>query len=96
MNNRKFNRWVGSDALGLTAQPNEEIIPEQYVVNGVPFIKKLSFLNESNCSIIVNDGMPIFLSGGQGFSTDYADGPIYSLKIVEPDIKYQWVGIINA
>jgi hypothetical protein len=50
-------------------------------------------MNDSDCSVLINENSAaIFLRAGQGFETNELDSPIYSFKIVEAGISYNFLG----
>ena len=61
-------------------------------VNTVPIqYYKLALINDQSCSLIINnDPVAKFIRAGQGFETTEIDAPIFSLKIVEAGITYNW------
>jgi hypothetical protein len=85
------NGYFGSSALE-TSVANAELIPTKPAdwTQGYS-VKKLSFMNNSDCTLIINGGDPIFIRGYQGFSTDYNDKYITSLKIGENGVVYNIV-----
>lgn len=87
--------YIGSPNLETTSSANFEIIPNP--PTSFHYKKynlyKLSFLNHNlDCRVIINGGNPIFLAAGQGFEMNEIDTPIYSFKIVETGISYNWLG----
>lgn len=89
----KGNGYIGSPQLEITDSPNYEVIPDSPPswTNGYSFYK-FAFLNDSDCTVKINGGAPIFLRANQGFSSDYYDQPISSFVIVEEGIQFNWVG----
>jgi hypothetical protein len=88
---------IGSGYLGSpnieTSVANAEIIPAKpsnWTV-GYKFYK-FSFLNQSACHVSINGGNQIYLSENQGFTITEVDQPIESFKVIEGNIKYQWLG----
>lgn len=85
---------LGSQSL-QTSTANMEIIPSppdnwtvDYQLN--PF----SFMNDQDCTVRINGSDPIFLRAKQGFNLDHKYKTIRSFVIVEPEITFNWIGII--
>jgi hypothetical protein len=77
--------YIGSDSI-QTSVAGQEIIPEGYIMY------KMTLINNQECTIEINDNDPIFLRAYQGFNMNVHDREIYSLSIVEADIKFSWFG----
>jgi hypothetical protein len=75
----------GSSSL-QTSVANAEIIPV-----GVSFYF-FQFSNDQDCTIKINDSNPIFIRANQGLVSTFHDRMVYSFKIVESGIKYNWIG----
>jgi hypothetical protein len=88
--------YIGSPSLQVTSAPNEEVIPSPPVNETVKYnCYKFSLMNDEQCKILINRSEnPILLRAGQGFSTSEIDAPIYSLKIVEEGITYNWIAAV--
>jgi hypothetical protein len=84
--------YIGSSQL-LTSTVNQEIIPSP--PSSKPFKKyslyQMSFLNDQNCTVVINEDATIFLRAGQGFESDSEDMPIYSFVVKESGITYNWI-----
>jgi hypothetical protein len=81
--------YIGSNSL-QTSTANQEIIPSIPIQYN---LYKFQFQNDEDCSIFINkSAAPLFLRAGQGFEMDKNDAPIYSFKIVEADITFNWIG----
>jgi len=88
------NGFIGSATI-LTSVANQEIIPDpDPSLNWTQGYKlaKVTLLNYSDCTVKINNGLPIFLKSYQGFNTDGTDALITSLKIVENGILYSFMG----
>lgn len=74
-----------------TSVAGAEILPST-PVGTIPInYYKLSLINDQNCSLIINnDPVAKFIRAGQGFEINEMDAPIFSLKIVEAGITYNW------
>ena len=53
---------------------------------------KFSFVNNMDCTVIINNQSEIFLPITQGFNIDENDAPIYSFVIKESGVTYNFVG----
>lgn len=85
--------YIGSPHLETSETSNYEVIPESPPTwSGGYSFYKFAFMNDQDCTVIINGGNPIFLRAGQGFSTDYYDKLIESFVIVEEGIQYNWIG----
>ncbi|MFS0643692.1 hypothetical protein [Siminovitchia sp. 179-K 8D1 HS] len=84
--------YIGSQEL-QTSEANKEIIPSKPDdwTHGYK-LYKFSFMNESDCTVVINDKYTIFLKANQGLSIDKGDEPIVSFKIKEGGIKYNFIG----
>lgn len=87
--------YLGSPSL-QTSVANAEILPappENFSLGKKYNFYKFAYMNDQDCSVLINSNTtPIFLRAGQGFETNEADAPIYSFKIVEAGITYNWLG----
>ena len=87
----KSVKIIGSKTLE-SSQANAEIIPDAPDNWNRPIIlNKFAIINYDDCTLIVN-GEEIFLKSGQGFTTDFEDVKISSVKIKESGIAYNWIG----
>lgn len=82
---RQGTRFLGSDEI-KTSVANEELVPQG------KYFYKFSFVNENDCTVIINNEEPIFLKEGFGFSTNEVDPNISSFVIVESGIEFFWIG----
>ncbi|MCM3110021.1 hypothetical protein [Lederbergia lenta] len=80
--------YIGSEALEVSVA-NKDIIQETSKRYN---LYKFSFINDSDCTVVVNDKARLFLRANQGFSIDEVDSPIWSFKVVEDGIQYNWLG----
>lgn len=85
--------YKGSPELEFSTTEHYEVIPK------LPdkslkenFLYKFSFFNDQDCTVIINDGDPIYLRANQGFQMDENDALIYSFVIVEEGISFNWIG----
>lgn len=84
--------YLGSDSL-KTSTANEEVIPSPPSSWTTGYkLYKFSFMNSDDCTVIINNKTKVFLRANQGFTMNEADSPIYSFKIVEPGVNYNWIG----
>lgn len=87
----KGNNYLGSPTI-QTSTANQELVPVKPPKWTVGYaIKKMSFDNKDNCTIVINNEARIFLEAGQGFESTYDDPIIYSFKIVESGIKFNFI-----
>jgi hypothetical protein len=95
MGNRIGNGYIGTDSL-KTSTANLQIIPTTpagFSLGTKYNLYKFAFMNDQDCSVLINDNITaIFLRAGQGFETNESDAPIFSFKIVEAGISYNFVG----
>lgn len=87
--------YIGTDSVKTTTQLNTELISTPIAwINVKMHWKQVSLINENDCTIIVNNGNPIFLRAFQGWNVDTNKNnnlePIWSLVIVETGIKYNY------
>lgn len=75
-----------------TSKENEEIIPElvrkDIQMNG---FLTFTFLNDDDCTVIVNGVDEIKLRAKQGMITGFEDAPITSFKIKEKGTSYYYL-----
>lgn len=79
------NGYIGSSTL-QTSTAEMELIPKNTT------LYRLTFMNDQSCQISINDSDWLFIRGGQGFSTVPADDNIYSFKIKQAGITFNWIG----
>lgn len=86
-----LNGYLASPEL-QTSSGNHEIVPNKpdRWTNGYR-LRKLSFDNVEECTILINDEIEVFLKAGQGFNTDYSDPPIYSFVVQEEGIQFNFI-----
>lgn len=85
--------YKGSPNL-QTSVSNQEIIPDKPAdwTMGYMFYR-FSFYNDQECHILINnDTEAKYLRAGQGFESTSEDTPIFSFKIIENSITYNWFG----
>lgn len=85
--------YYGTDKIETTTDENTELIPKKksnWTINYS--FKDLYLDNKTDCTIIVNDGDPIFLEAEDGFQINKTNTPIRSLVIVESGVSYKWSG----
>ena len=73
----------GSDNLE-TRQADTEVLPGKNLTD-------FKFANTTNCHIKINNGTYIYIGSNQGFAS--SDGIVYSLKIQEDSVGFNWSGI---
>ena len=83
--------YIGSPSLLTTQNENEEIIPSPPKGKSKYNLYRLSFQADQECTIIINNGSPLFLRAGQAFSTNETDWKITSFKIKEKGITYNFI-----
>lgn len=89
MSFRIGSAYIGSPNV-QTSKVGEEIISNSTTnKNG---LYAFSFLNQEECTVIINSKHEIFLRANQGFNTTQIDAPISSFKIKEPGVKFNWLG----
>lgn len=87
----KGSEYMGSSKIE-TSVGNREILPKSPAHwTMVHRFYKLSIMNYSDCTLIVND-TELFLKANQGFNSDKNDASITSLKIKESGVEYNWIG----
>lgn len=92
MNN--FIRGIdGANTILTTFETNTEVInPVDPSHTHTPTYYKFNFYNRDTCTVSINGQAPIMLYQGQNFSVERDDMPIESFKIIEPNIRYHWIG----
>jgi len=88
--------YFGSQEV-LSSTPNQDLIqqhkPADYSSTVTFAAYKFSFVNTSACTVLINDSVtPIYIASAQGFQIEEVDVPIYSFKIVEAGIAYNYIG----
>ena|SRR5205085_894599 len=85
--------YIGSSQI-MVSTAQQELIPSPPVNWNTKYnLYKFTFMNDQDCSVLINDNTTaIFLRAGQGFETNDSDAPIYSFKIVEAGITFNFVG----
>jgi hypothetical protein len=94
MGNRIGNGYIGTDSL-KTSTANLQIIPNppsNFSLGTKYNLYKFAFMNDQDCTVIVNGGNTLFLRAGQGFEINESDLPINSFVIIEAGITYNWIG----
>lgn len=86
--------YIGSSELKTTTEANEQVIPNKPESWTMKYnCYRFSFMNDQQCSVLINSNTnPIMLRAGQGFTMSEIDSPIYSFKIVEAGITYNFIG----
>ena len=83
----------GSETMLVTINTHTEVIqPLDPSHTHTPSYYKFQFNNRDTCSVSINGGNPILLWQGQGFTTERDDMVIESFVIVEPNVRYSWIG----
>jgi hypothetical protein len=85
--------FLGSDQLE-TSTSNMEIVPNPPSdwTDGYRLLK-FSFVNNQDCTVIVNKIETIFIPVGNGFNTDIGDPPITSFVIKESGVTFTWAAV---
>ena len=78
---------IGSEDLQVSVA-GQEILPKS-VVN-------FELLNNQNCHISINNNSYVYLRGNQGVQTTMDDFIVYSVKIQEDGIVFNWIGTANS
>lgn len=68
------------------SESNHQVLPTGYVFH------KFAFFNYEDCHVLINGSNPIYLSAGQGFSSDESDVQLKNFIIVDSDIRFNWIG----
>lgn len=90
MGYRIGTEYFGSSSI-QTSVANQELVPTKPEDHTVSYhFKKLSFDNTQECNVLVNE-KNIYLKAGQGFESGYDDPLIYSFKIVQSGIEFNWI-----
>lgn len=84
--------YLGSNNL-LTSVANQEVIPSTPLdwTNGY-HLYKFSFKNDQACQVIINNETTLYLRANEGFNIELGDKEIFSFKIVQADITFNWHG----
>lgn len=83
----------GAETMLVTVDVNTEVIqPIDPTHTTAPSYYKFYFVNRDTCSVSINGGKPILIYQGQGFKVEKDDMPIESFVIVEPNVRYSWIG----
>jgi len=85
--------YLGTDTL-KTSTAMQEILPTppssyQYKKYN---LYKFSFMNQQDCTVIVNGATTLFILAGQGFEITEIDQPINSFVVKESGITYTYIG----
>ena len=85
--------YVSSNGLEVTETSMQEILPSPPPEWSMPYtFEKLSFYNETGCSVVINNKYTIWLSAGRGFEVGYEDVPVFSFVVVEKNTPYEFIG----
>lgn len=88
-------RYLSSNGYETTTVASKEIIPPSPSNWTYGYIfKKFSFINETDCTVIINNEFTLHLIGGIGFEIDRNDVSIHSFVIVESGTRYYWIGAV--
>jgi hypothetical protein len=84
--------YIGTPTL-QTSTANQELVPTP--PSTYPYknycLYRMSFLNDQDCTIILNGTTTLFLRAGQGFESNSDDLGITSFVIKEAGITYNFV-----
>lgn len=69
-----------------TSKANQELVPKDVQFYATEFVPA------SDCNVIINGNIKLPVVGKVGIKTDHKDVVIFSLKIVEANIKYIFGG----
>lgn len=87
------NGYLGTTKLEISTTANHEVIPNSPESWTIGYsLYKLSFWNQQECTVIINDSTEIFLMAEQGFNVEKGDLPITSFKVKQQGINYLFVG----
>ncbi len=86
------SKFIGSNQV-MTSVESQEIIPPAPSNWTMPHtLYKFSLMNYNDCTLIVNEEVELFLKANQGFNTNEVDARIFSVKIKESGVQYNWIG----
>jgi hypothetical protein len=80
------SKLTGSSGI-QTSVAGQEIIP-----SGKQLIK-FALLNQGDCNISINGGDNVFFLAYQGVNLEPEDFIIYSVKIQQSGVEFNWVGV---
>lgn len=84
--------YVGTDSI-KTSTANQNIIPSAPSNWTIPLsLYKFEFINDQDCTVIVNNSTTLFLRAGYGFEISEIDLPISSFVIKDAGITYTFTG----
>lgn len=85
------NGYLASPEIQISTE-NHEIVPEKPSewTNGYR-IKKLSFSNVEECTLLINNETEVKIPSGRGFEMGYDDPVITSFIIKESGIQFNFV-----
>lgn len=85
------NGYLGSPSI-QTSSANQEIVPiaPDEWTQGYK-LKSFDFMNDQDCTIVINNLTNIFLRAGQGFSVSKGSAAIHSFVIKDVGITYNFV-----
>ena len=86
-----MGKFIGSGSVGSaaiqTSVADQEILPVTTYRSFINF----QLVNDQACTISVNGATAIYLRAGQGVSVGAEDYLVYSVKIVESGITFNWI-----
>lgn len=83
--------YKGTNALKLSSSM-QEIVPSPPANWTIKYnFYRFSFMNNQDCTVIVNGQETIFLPAGRGFEVSEIDAPITSFVIVEAGVNYYFI-----
>lgn len=83
--------YIGTSQL-MTSTSNLELVPSPSASWNVGYkLYRFSFLNDQDCTVIVNGVTTLFIRASQGFEINEPDAPITSFVIVTAGINYNFV-----
>lgn len=86
---------AGTGKLETTSAENTELCTFKGKDNNFTNPAKFTtfqFMNYTDCTVIVNDGVPVFLPEGMGLQFGMDELIIKSFIVKETAVKYIWVG----
>jgi hypothetical protein len=88
--------YIGTPTL-QTSSAMQELVPTPPSTYSFQTycLYRMSFLNDQDCTIIINGTSTLFLRAGQGFESDSRDLGITSFVIKESGITYNFIGGVS-
>lgn len=85
---------LSSGDIKITTRENEEILesPPSNWPQKTYSLYRFEIINYDACHLLINEKYRIYLDEQQGFETTPRDIKIFSVKIEEPNVKYNYIG----